>query len=101
MSRRGGRGRRSATAESPVARGGRAAGSAAEPLSPRPGRLATVRRKLRDLREVMVIPAIIGGFFLAIFLLVTAPQVSSPLHQGWVTDTVVKSERVTSGESSK
>lgn len=50
---------------------------------------------------MLAIPGIILGFFLAIFLLVKLPEAISLLHQETVVDTVVRSERVTNGESSK
>ena len=68
---------------------------------PPPGPLTRLRRKLRDWGEMLAIPGIILGFFLAIFLLAKLPETISLLHQETVVDTVVKSERVNNGESGK
>ncbi len=60
-----------------------------------------LRRKLRDIAGVLFFPALILGPILIIFLIGISPQFISLLHQEMVTDTVVRSERVNSGESGK
>jgi hypothetical protein len=84
---------RHAAAQAPVA-------TATPPPKP-PGPLVRLRRKLRDIAEVLFIPALIVGPLLLIVLIGISPQFISLLHQETVTDTVVKSERVNSGESGK
>ncbi len=49
----------------------------------------------------MDVPAFIVGPILVVFLLGLLPQTISLLHQETVTDTVVKSERIVNGETSK
>ena len=80
-------------AEKPVA--------ATPPQRETPGLATRLRRKLRGLGEVLIIPGIIVGFLLAIYLLSISGQIVSLLHRETVTDTVVRSERVNNGESGK
>jgi hypothetical protein len=48
-----------------------------------------------------MLPAFIVGLILSCLLLALLPQTISLLHQETVTDTVVKSERIVNGETSK
>jgi hypothetical protein len=62
---------------------------------------AKVRRRFSEFLGCMVIPAFIVGPILVVFLIGLLPQTVSLLHQETVIDIVVKSERITSGESGK
>ena len=76
--------------------------SAPEPTPvARPGWRTRVRRRLYEFFDKWALAALIVGIVLFIVLIGISPQAISLLHQETITDTVVKSERVTSGESSK
>jgi hypothetical protein len=84
--------------QNPVSRG---PVKAVGPQQDRPSPLARLRRKLRRVGEALIIPGLIVGFLLVILLIGISGQIVSLLHRETVTDTVVKSERITSGESGK
>jgi hypothetical protein len=99
--RRGERSGRKAKKKGATAPGSALAGSGQS--SPAPGAqfVARLRRRLSDFLGYLIIPSIIVAFFLVIFLIVISPQLISLLHRETITDTVVKSERITNGESGK
>ncbi len=94
---RGERGGRKAKKKGPSAPGG--ASNASE--RPEPGFRQRLRWRMESCLEVMIIPAFIIVPLVVIFLIGISGQVVSLLHRETVTDTVVKSERINSGESGK
>lgn len=74
---------------------------AVAPQETKPGWLTRWRRKVRDFFDNWALATLIVGIVLFIALIALAPQAISLLHRETVIDTVVKSERITNGESSK
>ncbi len=101
MSRKRGRAGQPPRTPSPAPRQTSLATKPSAPPVARPGWRTRVRRGLSEFFDRWALAVLIVGIVLFIALIALAPQAISLLHRETVIDTVVRSERITNGESGK